>query len=111
MTAPLVSLLGPEDIRAICREQADAERPLLARAVVDLLRAELDRDEDDDPPPGDAGLIPIREVARRTGLHPRSIRRAILSDDFPPGIPLGRNGRGLRWRPSDVAAFIASRQP
>lgn len=54
-------------------------------------------------------LIDIKELSQTISLAEQTIyNRFNKGGDLPPAIKLGRS---LRWRESDVAAWIASKQP
>ncbi|WP_297575971.1 AlpA family transcriptional regulator [uncultured Deefgea sp.] len=54
-------------------------------------------------------LIDIKELSQTISLAEQTIyNRFNTGGDLPPAIKLGRS---LRWRESDVAAWIASKQP
>ncbi|QLG89930.1 helix-turn-helix domain-containing protein [Chitinibacter bivalviorum] len=54
-------------------------------------------------------LIDIKELSETISLAEQTIyNRFNKGGDLPPAIKLGRS---LRWRESDVAAWIASKQP
>lgn len=56
-------------------------------------------------------LIDTREAAARMGIQPATLHwwRWNGSPDQPPPVRVGK--RGVRYRASDVAAWIASRKP
>ena len=56
-------------------------------------------------------LIDTREAAARMGIQPATLHwwRWNGSPDQPPSVRVGK--RGVRYRASDVAAWIASRKP
>lgn len=56
--------------------------------------------------PGD--LLTADAVAERVSLSKRSVRRAVLSGDFPPPLVVGK--RAIRWRREDVDLWLASRR-
>jgi prophage regulatory protein len=54
-------------------------------------------------------LIDIKELSQTISLAEQTIyNRFNTGGDLPPAIKLGRS---LRWRESDVAAWIANKQP
>ena len=55
-------------------------------------------------------LITTTEAAARMGIKPATLHywRWAESADQPPAVRIGK--RGVRYRASDVAAWIASRQ-
>lgn len=59
--------------------------------------------------PRDECLIDIREVCRRTGMSKTSIHKKISEGTFPPASH--RDGsRWVRWRLTDILAWIANNQ-
>lgn len=52
-------------------------------------------------------LLPIREVKRRTGLCRSYVYEQISEGTFPRPVKVGK--RGVRWRESDITAWIESR--
>jgi prophage regulatory protein len=51
-------------------------------------------------------LLRMREVMERTSLGKSTIYRKIAAQIFPPPVSLG--GAAVRWRESDIDAWVAS---
>ncbi len=54
-------------------------------------------------------LLPKAEVLRRTALSRPTMHRLVAAGDFPRPVQIAV--RRVAWRASDVASWIASRQP
>lgn len=55
-------------------------------------------------------LLPRAAVAKITGRCADSLHYAIKAGEFPPPVNVGFAGRkSLRWRATDIAAWINSR--
>ena len=52
-------------------------------------------------------LLTRREVERRTGLSRSTIYRKMSDGTFP--VPLKVSERAVRWRESDIRAYVDSR--
>ncbi len=52
-------------------------------------------------------LLTRREVERRTGLSRSTIYRKMRDGSFP--VPLKVSERAVRWRESDIRAYVDSR--
>ena len=52
-------------------------------------------------------LLTRREVERRTGLSRSTIYRKMSDGSFP--VPLKVSERAVRWRESDICAYVDSR--
>ena len=52
-------------------------------------------------------LLTRREVERRTGLSRSTIYRKMRDGTFP--VPLKISERAVRWRESDIRAYVDSR--
>lgn len=52
-------------------------------------------------------LLTRREVERRTGLSRSTIYRKMREGTFP--VPLKISERAVRWRESDIRAYVDSR--
>ncbi len=52
-------------------------------------------------------LLTRREVERRTGLSRSTIYRKMSDGTFP--VPLKVSDRAVRWRESDIRAYVDSR--
>ena len=52
-------------------------------------------------------LLTRREVERRTGLSRSTIYRKMSDGSFP--VPLKISDRAVRWRESDIRAYVDSR--
>ena len=52
-------------------------------------------------------LLTRREVERRTGLSRSTIYRKMRDGTFP--VPLKVSERAVRWRESDIRAYVDSR--
>ena len=52
-------------------------------------------------------LLRRREVEERTGLSRASIYRRIGDGEFPPPVRVG--AKAVRWKESDITAWIQSR--
>ena len=52
-------------------------------------------------------LLTRREVERRTGLSRSTIYRKMRDGSFP--VPLKVSERAVRWRDSDIRAYVDSR--
>ena len=52
-------------------------------------------------------LLTRREVERRTGLSRSTIYRKMSDGTFP--VPLKVSERAVRWRDSDIRAYVDSR--
>ena len=52
-------------------------------------------------------LLTRREVERRTGLNRSTIYRKMRDGSFP--VPLKVSERAVRWRESDIRAYVDSR--
>ena len=52
-------------------------------------------------------LLTRREVERRTGLSRSTIYRKMSEGTFP--VPLKVSERAVRWRESDIRAYVDSR--
>jgi len=61
------------------------------------------------PPGAPDALLAVAEVRRRTGLPRSSLYDAIRDGRFPK--PLRITARAVRWRESDVEAWIAALRP
>jgi predicted DNA-binding transcriptional regulator AlpA len=53
-------------------------------------------------------LLTSREIAAILGIRPRTLRLWSRTGNFTPPIRIGRNRRSLRWRVTDVQAYLAS---
>lgn len=54
-------------------------------------------------------LLRIREVMERTGQGKSTIYRKVAAGTFPKPVSVG--GQSVRWRQSDIDAWIASLMP
>lgn len=54
-------------------------------------------------------LLSKRAVADILDVHPQTIMRHVRQGSFPQPLRMGDVGSAVRWRESDVAAWIAQR--
>ncbi len=54
-------------------------------------------------------LITPGEVAKFLQIHPRSVWRLVAAGEFPEPIRIGKSGRIVRWRASDLEEFLDSK--
>jgi len=54
-------------------------------------------------------LLSKRVVAEILGVHPQTVMRLARQGRFPRPFRTGEIGSAVRWRESDVAAWIAQR--
>ena len=51
-------------------------------------------------------LFDAAEVANLLGIHVRTVWRLTATGELPPPVRLGKAGRIVRWRLTDLVAFL-----
>lgn len=108
MNSPAASPIVVVSLTDLDRFLGETVRREMLAVAVQALSPTADQPPATPPSGPPKSLLSADEVAKMVTLSKRTIRRAILSGDFPPALSFG--SRAIRWLRSDVELWLSQRK-